>query len=75
MFFLEPIKISPSLIDEARRISENNTLESNLFLENGIYNIKNLGTVHTPPNVVRYILDSIGYSSERCNDTKILDIS
>lgn len=75
MFFPEPIKISPSLIDEARRISENNTLESNLFLENGIYNIKNLGTVHTPPNVVRYILDSIGYSPERCNDTKILDIS
>ncbi|AKB29531.1 hypothetical protein MSSIT_2812 [Methanosarcina siciliae T4/M] len=71
----KPVEISPMLIDEARMLKESNKANQNFFMDNGKYNIKNLGTVHTPRSLVRYILNSVGYSPEKFESERIIDLA
>lgn len=75
MNFLKPVEVSTLLLQEAKRIRDKNKIDQNLFLESGKYNIKNLGTVHTPISIVRYVLDSIEYSQEQFEDKFIIDLA
>lgn len=71
----KPMEISSILIDEAKILKESNRENQNFFADNGTYNIKSLGTVHTPPNLVKFILNSVGYSPENFENERIIDLA
>jgi len=75
MIYLKPVEISTLLLQETKIMKNEKKSNQNLFLENGNYNIKNLGTVHTPISIVRHILGLIEYSPEQFEEKYIIDLA